>query len=40
MTTRLADDGWVLVFETAMTNVSGATIQIGSPTTAGRPNAG
>ena len=40
ITTRLTDDGWVLVFETAMTNVSGETIQIGSPTTAGRPNAG
>ena len=30
----------MLVFETAMTNVSGDTVQIGSPTTAGRPNAG
>lgn len=40
LTTRLADDGWVLVYETAMTNVSGETVQIGSPTTAGRPNAG
>ena len=40
ITARLADDGWVLVYETAMTNTSGATIQIGSPTTAGRPNAG
>ncbi|TCM51666.1 PmoA family protein [Kribbella sp. VKM Ac-2568] len=37
---RLADDGWVLVYETAMKNASDATIQIGSPTTAGRPNAG
>src|SRR5215207_7185524 len=37
---RIADDGWVLVYETAMRNVSDATIQIGSPTTAGRPNAG
>lgn len=40
LTTRLADDGWVLIYETAMTNVSAETIQIGSPTTAGRPNAG
>nr|WP_157997039.1 DUF6807 family protein [Kribbella rubisoli] len=40
ITTRLADDGWMLVYETAMTNVSGANIQIGSPTTAGWPNAG
>ncbi|HEY0621379.1 MAG TPA: PmoA family protein, partial [Kribbella sp.] len=40
LTTRLADDGWLLGFETSMTNVSGKTIQIGSPTTAGRPNAG
>ncbi|MEV0801187.1 PmoA family protein [Kribbella sp. NPDC050281] len=40
LTTRFADDGWVLVYETAMTNVSGETVQIGSPTTAGRPNAG
>ena len=40
LTTRFADDGWVLVYETAMTNVSSATIQIGSPTTAGRENAG
>ena len=40
LTTRFADDGWVLVYETAMTNVSGETIQIGSPTTAGRENAG
>lgn len=40
LTTRLADDGWVLVYETSMTNVSSATVRIGSPTTAGRPNAG
>jgi len=40
LTTRFADDGWVLVYETAMTNVSDETIQIGSPTTAGRENAG
>jgi Methane oxygenase PmoA len=31
---------WVLAFETALTNVSGAEIAIGSPTTEGRPNAG
>jgi hypothetical protein len=31
---------WVLVFETAMTNVSGGTLHIGSPTTKGRENAG
>jgi hypothetical protein len=31
---------WALVFATAMTNVSGATLDIGSPTTKGRPNAG
>jgi hypothetical protein len=34
------DDAWVLAFETAMTNVSGAEIVFGSPTTEGRPNAG
>jgi hypothetical protein len=38
--TRLADDGWVLVYETAMTNVSGDTIQIGSPTTSGTHRSG
>lgn len=31
---------WNLVFETEMTNVSGSDIQIGSPTTEGRENAG
>lgn len=31
---------WVMGFETAMTNVSGSTIMLGSPTTAGRENAG
>ncbi|MFF1252352.1 PmoA family protein [Pseudarthrobacter sp. NPDC058329] len=31
---------WTLVFETEMTNVSGRDIQIGSPTTEGRENAG
>ena len=42
LTARLVGDGaaWALVFETRMTNVSGATIAIGSPTTAGRDNAG
>jgi hypothetical protein len=38
-----AGDGggaWLLAFETTMTNVSGADIMIGSPTTEGRPNAG
>ena len=34
------DDAWVLAFETAVTNVSDAGIDIGSPTTEGRPNAG
>ncbi|GAA4724822.1 PmoA family protein [Phytohabitans rumicis] len=36
----LDDATWVLVFDTAMTNVSGSTLDIGSPTTKGRPNAG
>ncbi|AVT32958.1 hypothetical protein C6361_29790 [Plantactinospora sp. BC1] len=37
----LVDDRcWVLTFETAMTNVSGAVLHIGSPTTKGRENAG
>jgi hypothetical protein len=41
LTATVADaDSWVLVFETAMTNVSGATLSIGSPTTKGRENAG
>ena len=34
------DDAWVLAFETAITNAAGAGIDIGSPSTAGRPNAG
>jgi len=34
------DDAWVLAFETAVTNASGAGIDMGSPTTEGRPNAG
>lgn len=32
--------GWVLLFEAAMSNISGAEIGIGSPTTEGRDNAG
>lgn len=41
LTAILVDDAsWVLTFQTAMTNVSGATLHIGSPTTKGRPNAG
>lgn len=35
-----ADSSYTLIFETAMTNVSGHAIQIGSPTTEGRENAG
>ncbi|MQA84550.1 MAG: hypothetical protein GEV03_07990 [Streptosporangiales bacterium] len=39
--TALPDHGaWVLAFESAMHNVSGGTISIGSPTTHGRPDAG
>ncbi|WP_043618713.1 PmoA family protein [Nonomuraea candida] len=38
--TLVDDDTWALVFETEMTNVSGATIDFGSPTTKGRENAG
>jgi hypothetical protein len=41
LTARVLDAAtWLLVFETAMTNVSGATLSIGSPTTKGRDNAG
>lgn len=36
----LTPDGWALVYETSMTNVCSDTVRIGSPTTAGRPNAG
>lgn len=36
----IMDDSWSLTFTTAMTNVSDSPIHIGSPTTAGRPNAG
>ncbi|MBB6348007.1 DUF6807 domain-containing protein [Nonomuraea muscovyensis] len=34
------DDTWALVFDTAMTNVSGTALSFGSPTTKGRENAG
>lgn len=41
LTARILDDTtWALTFETAMTNVTDATITIGSPTTRGRENAG
>ncbi|MEU4223443.1 PmoA family protein [Nonomuraea sp. NPDC026600] len=41
LTARVLDEStWVLVFETDMTNVSGAALDIGSPTTKGRENAG
>ncbi|MEO3927765.1 PmoA family protein [Micromonosporaceae bacterium B7E4] len=41
LTATLVDDTcWVLTFETAMTNVSGAALHIGSPTSKGRENAG
>ncbi|MFI7130620.1 PmoA family protein [Nonomuraea sp. NPDC050153] len=33
-------DSWTLAYATEFTNVSGATVPIGSPTTEGRPNAG
>jgi hypothetical protein len=36
----IVDGSWSLTFTTAMKNVSGNTIRIGSPTTEGRPNAG
>jgi len=35
-----AEDAWVLTFSSAITNVSGASLDIGSPTTKGRENAG
>ncbi|BCW43908.1 PmoA family protein [Arthrobacter sp. StoSoilB5] len=35
-----AGNSWALLFETGMSNVSGAEIGIGSPTTEGRDNAG
>ena len=34
------EDAWVLTFESRMTNVSGGHLDIGSPTTHGRDNAG
>lgn len=41
LTVRVLDDAtWALTFESAMTNVTDATIEIGSPTTKGRENAG
>lgn len=39
-TVGVAADGWTLCFETRFTNVSEATVAIGSPTTEGRDNAG
>ena len=36
----VAGGAWTLAFATALTNVSGREIVIGSPTTEGRPNAG
>jgi len=35
-----ADDAWVLTFASAITNISGEPLDIGSPTTKGRENAG
>jgi len=41
LTARIVDGAtWALTFETVMTNVTDATIEIGSPTTRGRENAG
>jgi Methane oxygenase PmoA len=37
---QLLQDAWALLFETTMTNISGARLDIGSPTTEGRDNAG
>jgi hypothetical protein len=34
------DDHWVLVFDSELRNVSGATVELGSPSTEGRANAG
>lgn len=39
-TTLLDDDAWALRWETALRNVSGEEIRMGSPTTEGRENAG
>jgi hypothetical protein len=36
----LDETTWVLLFDTSMTNVSGAALDFGSPTTKGRENAG
>lgn len=36
----VGSEAWVLSFTTELTNVSGATLRFGSPTTQGRPNAG
>lgn len=36
----IVDSVWTVTFRTAMKNVSGKEIRIGSPTTEGRPNAG
>jgi hypothetical protein len=36
----LSDDAWALTFESRLTNVSGESVAIGSPTTRGRENAG
>ncbi|NUR87741.1 MAG: PmoA family protein [Nonomuraea sp.] len=41
LTAAVLDDAtWALVFDTSMTNVSGGTLDLGSPTTKGRENAG
>lgn len=41
LTARVVDETcWALTFETAMANVTGAPVAIGSPTTRGRENAG
>lgn len=37
---RLLPDAWVLEFRTDLTNTAGRTLEFGSPTTEGRPNAG
>jgi hypothetical protein len=40
VTVTLADGAWILTFATALTNASGETVRLGSPTTKGRPEAG
>lgn len=41
LTARVVDDtAWALTFRTAMTNVTGGPLALGSPTTRGRENAG